>query len=66
MLFRSSHVEVDLQFALNFGDEEQYNVAVGVINAFDEEPPFSRFEGYVTRVHNPFMRQLYARFSMSM
>ncbi len=61
-----SHVEVDLQYALNFGNEEQYNVAVGVINAFDEEPPFSRFEGYVTRVHNPFMRQLYARFSMSM
>ncbi len=61
-----AHTEVDLQYQYTFGDAQQYNIALGAINIFDEEPPFHRFEGYVTRVHNPFMRQLYARLKVSL
>ncbi|MDE0053732.1 MAG: TonB-dependent receptor [Gammaproteobacteria bacterium] len=61
-----AHTEVDLQYQYTFGDAQQYNIALGAINIFDKEPPFHRFEGYVLRVHNPFMRQLYARLTISL
>lgn len=61
-----AHTEVDLQYQYTFGDAEQYNIALGAVNLFDKEPPFHRFEGYVLRVHNPFMRQLYARVKISL
>ena len=57
---------MDLQYQYTFGDAEQYNIALGAINLFDKEPPFHGFEGYVLRVHNPFMRQLYARVKISL
>ena len=56
-----SHLEIDVQYTYTFGENQQYNFSVGAINVMDEEPPFAIFEGYVTRVHNPFMRQIYAR-----
>ena len=61
-----AHTEVDLQYQYTFGDAEQYNIALGAINLFDKEPPFHGYEGYVLRVHNPFMRQLYARVKISL
>ena len=61
-----AHTEVDLQYQYTFGDMRQYNLTLGAVNLFDEEPPFHGYEGYVLRVHNPYMRQLYARFSLSL
>ena len=61
-----SHTEVDLQYQYMFGRSQQYNITVGAINLFDEEPPFTIFEGYTPRVHNPFMRQVYMRFGASL
>ena len=59
-------MEVDAQYQHLFGEDRQYSVTIGAINLFDREPPFHAFEGYVTRVHNPYMRQIYARVSFSM
>lgn len=51
----------DFQYGLNFGDDEQYELAVGVINAFDTAPGFARFNGYLPSIADPFGRQIYAR-----
>ncbi len=61
-----SHLEVDVQYAYSFGDQQQYSVTVGAINVFDEEPPFYTRDGSLQRVHNPYMRQIYARFGLSL
>ena len=59
------HTEVDVQYSLSFGSEQQYAVSIGAINVFDEEPPDTFFRGYSEELHNPFMRQLYGRVSAS-
>ena len=58
--------EVDVQYQVLFGEDRQYSATIGAINLFDREPPFHAFEGYVTRVHNPYMRQIYGRLSFSL
>lgn len=51
----------DFQYGLKFGQDEQYELAVGVINAFDTAPGFARFNGYLPSIADPFGRQVYAR-----
>ena len=61
-----SHNEVDIQYGYSFGDNQQYDFKVGAINVGDKEPPATFFRGYSEELHNPYMRQLYVRFSASM
>jgi outer membrane receptor protein involved in Fe transport len=56
-----SHTEVDVQYRYTFGKESNYDITVGAVNAFDEEPPSAFFTGYEESLHNPLMRQLYVR-----
>lgn len=51
----------DFQYGLNFGEDEQFELAVGVINAFNTAPGFARFNGYLPSIADPFGRQIYAR-----
>jgi iron complex outermembrane receptor protein len=57
----SSHTEVDLQYRFTFGGDSNYDITIGAVNLFDEEPPTAFFTGYAESVHNPFMRQVYVR-----
>ncbi len=52
---------VDLQYGYYLGENEQYHIVVGAINAFDEDPPEAGFTGFLSRVHDPVGRRLYAR-----
>lgn len=56
-----SHVEVDAQYRYTFGEDSNYDITIGAVNIFDEEPPAAFFTGYVESVHNPYMRQVYVR-----
>ncbi|NKB97143.1 MAG: TonB-dependent receptor [Pseudomonadales bacterium] len=62
----SDHVEVDLQYNYRFGSEQQFQVTVGAVNIFDEEPPDLYFNSYVPEIHNPYLRQVYGRVSASL
>ncbi|MEM7080327.1 MAG: TonB-dependent receptor [Pseudomonadota bacterium] len=62
----SAHVEVDVQYNYRFGSEQQYTFTVGAINLLDEEPPDLYFNSYIPEIHNPYLRQLYARMSASL
>ncbi len=62
----AAHTEVDVQYSYTFGRDDRYTASIGAINVFDEETPFGRFDGWEPTVHNPYMRQLYARINVSM
>lgn len=51
----------DFQYGFKFGSEERFELAVGVINAFNTAPGFARFNGYLPSIADPFGRQVYAR-----
>jgi iron complex outermembrane receptor protein len=55
------HTEVDVQYSIEFGPQNRYDIALGAINVFDNAPPDTFFRGYSEELHNPFMRQLYIR-----
>ena len=55
------HTEVDVQYRYTFGRDSNYDITVGAVNVFDEEPPTAFFTGYEEALHNPLMRQLYIR-----
>ena len=61
-----AQTEVDVQYSIFLGEDQNYNITIGAINLLDEEPPTAIFEGWVPRVHNPFGRQIYARFGTSL
>ena len=52
---------VDVQYGLYLGENEQYHVIVGAVNLFDEDPPEAGFTGFLSRVHDPVGRRIYAR-----
>lgn len=51
----------DIQYVIRFGKDDRYDLAVGMINAFDTAPGFARFNGYLPSLADPFGRQIYAR-----
>lgn len=61
-----AHSEVDLQYGFVFGRDDRYTLALGAINLFNTEIPFARHNGWVPEVHNPYLRQLYGRISISL
>lgn len=60
-----SHTEVDVQYRYTFGRDSNYDITVGAVNVFDEEPPTAFFTGYEEALLNPLMRQLYVRMGAS-
>ena len=60
-----SHTTVDLQYSYRFGGigpVQDAAITLGVINLFDEEPPFVDTDGgFETRTHDPRGRLVYAR-----
>lgn len=60
-----SHTEVDVQYRYTFGKDSNFDITVGAVNVFDEEPPSAFFTGYEESLHNPLMRQLYVRMGAS-
>ncbi len=59
-----SQITLDAQYAfsVNTGFGEAFTATLGVINAFDEEPPFvDTALGYDTKVHDPRGRVVYLR-----
>lgn len=51
----------DFQYGLVFGEDDRYELTVGVINAFDTAPGFAKSNGYLPTIADPFGRQVYAR-----
>ncbi|WP_157812612.1 TonB-dependent receptor plug domain-containing protein [Novosphingobium kunmingense] len=51
----------DVQYSVKLGQDDKYELAVGMINAFDTAPGFARFNGYLPSIADPFGRQIYAR-----
>lgn len=51
----------DAQYALSFGDEDRFQIAVGALNLFDQEPPQATFTGYLPSLHDALGRQAYVR-----
>jgi len=62
----AAHTEIDVQYSYTFGAGDRYTASVGAINLFDKETPFARFDGWEPTVHNPYMRQLYARLNITL
>lgn len=56
---------LDLQYSYNFGETADYTLTVGAQNVTDEMPDTIPY-AYLARLHNPFGRQLYARFAVSL
>jgi iron complex outermembrane receptor protein len=52
---------IDWQYRLSFGTDERYEAAIGMVNAFDEEPGTARFTGYLPSVADALGRQSYLR-----
>lgn len=63
----TSHIKAfsvfDIQYSLDFGNEDRFNLTLGMINAFDTAPGFAKFNGYLPSISDPFGRQVYARVS---
>ena len=60
-----SQTEIDVQYSYSFGENDAYSIHVGAQNLMDEMPPDAPF-AYLARVHNPYGRQLYARFGVKL
>ena len=54
----------DFQYGLNFGSEDRYQLAVGVLNAFNTAPGFARGNGYLPSLADAFGSQVYARVAL--
>lgn len=54
----------DLQFDLQFGAEKQYELTLGVINAFDKAPAKALYTGYLSTLGDPYGRQAYVRIGL--
>jgi iron complex outermembrane receptor protein len=46
----------DVQYGLRFGGEKQYELTLGMINAFDKEPAAARYTGYLSTLGDPYGR----------
>ncbi|WP_084455163.1 TonB-dependent receptor plug domain-containing protein [Novosphingobium rosa] len=53
----------DAQYSLNFGKDNRYDLALGMINIFDKAPGAALYNGYLPSIADPFGRQMYARVS---
>ena len=51
--------------ALTFGRDGAYQIAVGALNLFDQEPPAAAFTGYLPALHDVLGRQAYVRASVA-
>ena len=60
-----SMTEIDVQYSYNFGESADYTISIGAQNVTDEMPPTIPY-AYLARLHNPFGRQIYARFGVSL
>lgn len=55
----------DVQYARRFGSSNQFEVSLGMINAFDKKPPTAKYTGYLSSLHDPYGRQAYVRIGAS-
>lgn len=55
----------DAQYALTFGRDDAYQIAVGALNLLDKEPPAAAFTGYLPALHDVLGRQAYVRASVA-
>lgn len=67
-----SYDQIDLQYSLSLGshlyEDSEATLTIGVINAFDEDPPFVSLQGgspYDTRTGDPRGRRVYAKLGFS-
>ena len=67
-----SYDQIDLQYSLALGshlyEDSEATLTIGVINAFDEDPPFVSLQGgspYDTRTGDPRGRRVYAKLGFS-
>jgi iron complex outermembrane receptor protein len=51
----------DVQYGLRIGDEKQYELTAGMINAFDKTPARALYTGYLSTLGDPYGRQAYVR-----
>jgi iron complex outermembrane receptor protein len=49
----------DVQYSIELGDS--YDIAVGALNVFDDEPPSAAFTGYLPSLADALGRQAYLR-----
>jgi iron complex outermembrane receptor protein len=52
---------VDWQYRILLGENSHYEVAVGMVNAFNSAPGFAKFTGYLPSVSDALGRQTYIR-----
>jgi len=53
----------DVQYGLRFGADKQYELTLGMINAFDKAPAKALYTGYLSTLGDPYGRQAYVRIS---
>ena len=51
----------DVQYGLQFGAGKQYELTLGMINAFDKAPAKALYTGYLSTLGDPYGRQAYVR-----
>lgn len=51
----------DVQYSRSVGENDKFDITLGITNIFDQYPGFARFSGYLPSVSDPFGRQIYAR-----
>lgn len=51
----------DVQYGLRFGGDKQYELTLGMINAFDKAPAAALYTGYLSTLGDPYGRQAYIR-----
>ncbi|MET3827142.1 iron complex outermembrane receptor protein [Sphingomonas sp. PvP055] len=51
----------DVQYGLQFGSTKQYELTLGMINAFDKAPAKALYTGYLSTLGDPYGRQAYVR-----
>ena len=57
----SSSTLVDLQYGYRFGEDDRYQITLGMINVFDRAPPGALYTGYVQSLEDPYGRQTYVK-----
>lgn len=51
----------DFQYGYRFGQDDRFELTLGMINAFDTAPGFAIFNGYLPSISDAYGRQIYAR-----
>ena len=57
---------IDWQLSYKIGQDGRYGISVGMINAFNRQPPFAPFNGYIPELSDALGRQMYIQLSLTL